>query len=58
MKKISQEKLLLEFFINNPSREIKHPEIVDWAVKEYKKEREKFSEIQIEVLGNFFKKVF
>lgn len=34
---ISQMKLLLEFFENSPSRDIKHPEIVDWATVEYRK---------------------
>lgn len=32
----SQEKLIVEFFKKNPNREIKHPEVVDWAVSEYK----------------------
>lgn len=36
-KKYSQLELLKEFFINNPLREIPHPEVVDWAVNEYKK---------------------
>ncbi|MBU2503967.1 MAG: HNH endonuclease [Nanoarchaeota archaeon] len=33
----NQSNLLLEYFKKNPGREIKHPEIVDWAVNEYKK---------------------
>jgi predicted restriction endonuclease len=34
-KSISQKDLLIEFFKQNPNREIKHPEVVDWAVLEY-----------------------
>jgi hypothetical protein len=34
---LSQEDLIKEFFINNPMRDIKHPEVVDWVVKEWKK---------------------
>lgn len=34
---ISQMKLLMEFFEQNPNRDIAHPEIVDWAVDEFKK---------------------
>ncbi len=34
---ISQLDLLMEFFKKNPKRAIKHPEIVDWATKEWKK---------------------
>jgi predicted restriction endonuclease len=37
MKEISQRDLLIEFFKNNPHRNIFHPEIVDWAMEEYKK---------------------
>lgn len=33
----TQSELLMEFFKNNPKREIKHPEVVDWVVSEYKK---------------------
>lgn len=29
--------LIMEYFRKNPRREIKHPEIVDWVVAEYKK---------------------
>jgi len=32
-----QADLIMEFFKKNPKREIKHPEIVDWVVEEYKK---------------------
>ncbi|MCK4524121.1 HNH endonuclease [candidate division WOR-3 bacterium] len=35
MKKITQKELLIEFFQNNPNRNIKHPEVVDWVVREY-----------------------
>lgn len=34
---ISQNDLIKEFFINNPQRDIAHPEVVDWLVDEYKK---------------------
>jgi hypothetical protein len=33
----SQLELLMEFFKNNPNRDIPHPEIVDWATTEWKK---------------------
>ncbi len=33
--RVSQKKILQEFYINNPNRDILHPEIVDWAVTEY-----------------------
>lgn len=36
-KEIVQEDLLMEFFKKNPNRDISHPEIVDWATKEYKR---------------------
>ena len=34
---ISQIDLVKEFFLNNPSRNIHHPEVVDWVVEEWKK---------------------
>jgi hypothetical protein len=34
-KKISQLDLLKEYFTKNPNRDIKHPEVVDWVVKEF-----------------------
>ncbi|MDR0486491.1 MAG: HNH endonuclease [Elusimicrobiota bacterium] len=37
MSEISQEKLIKEFFVKNPNRDIKHPEVVDWLTAEYKK---------------------
>lgn len=37
IKKISQLELIKEFFINNPLRDIRHPEVVDWVTDEYKK---------------------
>jgi len=37
MSKVTQRSLLIEFFKNNPNRDVKHPEIVDWATEEYKK---------------------
>ncbi|WP_104758934.1 HNH endonuclease [Helicobacter bizzozeronii] len=33
---IRQSDLILEFFKANPNRDIAHPEVVDWVVKEYK----------------------
>lgn len=37
MAVISQKEIIIEFFKNNPNRDIHHPEIVDWAVKEFNK---------------------
>ena len=36
MSEISQQDLLMEYFINHAGRDIQHPEIVDWVVTEYK----------------------
>lgn len=36
-KKITQAEIVIQFFKNNPKRNIKHPEIVDWIVEEWKK---------------------
>jgi hypothetical protein len=36
-KEVVQSSLVMEFFLNNPNREIRHPEIVDWVTGEYKK---------------------
>lgn len=36
-KNLTQKELLIEFFENNPNRDIKHPEVVDWVTTEYKK---------------------
>ncbi|WP_233704372.1 HNH endonuclease [Helicobacter cynogastricus] len=33
---ISQQDLIMEFFKAHPHRNIAHPEVVDWVVKEYK----------------------
>lgn len=33
----TQLDLIMEFFKKNPKRDIKHPEVVDWVVAEYKK---------------------
>ncbi|HQF41366.1 MAG TPA: HNH endonuclease signature motif containing protein [Ignavibacteriaceae bacterium] len=33
---IKQEDLLIEFFKNNPNRDINHPEVVDWVTTQYK----------------------
>lgn len=37
MNKITQNEIILEYFRNNPRRNISHPEIVDWVTKEYLK---------------------
>jgi len=34
---ITQSDLIKEYFQKNPNRDIRHPEIVDWATTEYKK---------------------
>ena len=36
-KKITQLALIMEYFMKHPNRAIKHPEVVDWATKEYQK---------------------
>jgi hypothetical protein len=36
-KPMSQRDFLLEYYKSNPNRNIKHPEIVDWATNEYRK---------------------
>ena len=36
-KEPSQLDLLKEFFLNNPYRDIPHPEVVDWVTKEWQK---------------------
>jgi hypothetical protein len=36
-KPITQNELLIQFFKQNPNRDIPHPEIVDWVVTEYHK---------------------
>lgn len=36
-QKISQKDLLIEFYKNNPNRDIYHPEVVDWCTKEFKR---------------------
>ena len=36
-EKISQLDLIKEFFVNNPLRDISHPEVVDWVVVEFRK---------------------
>ena len=36
-EKITQAAIIMEFFRNNPKREVKHPEIVDWSAKTYLK---------------------
>lgn len=34
---ITQARIIMEYFENNPNRDIPHPEIVDWVTEEYKK---------------------
>ena len=38
MPKISQSELVKQLFQNNPCRDIKHPEVVDWLTTEYKRQ--------------------
>lgn len=38
-RNFSQLDLIKEYFINNPKRDIKHPEVVDWVVKEWKERK-------------------
>ena len=37
MSQLSQNELLKEFFKKNPNRDIKHPEVVDWVMEQFKK---------------------
>lgn len=37
LKNLVQKDLLIQFFKNNPLKDIKHPEVVDWVVEEYRK---------------------
>jgi len=37
MKQITQADIIMEFFHKNPNRNIRHPEIVDWATTEYQR---------------------
>lgn len=34
---MTQEEIIKEYFVANPNRDIKHPEVVDWVTEEYKK---------------------
>lgn len=34
---MTQSEIIMEFFKNNPNRDIKHPEVVDWAANEWEK---------------------
>ena len=36
-EELSQSGLLMEYFQNNPNKDISHPEVVDWAIKEFRK---------------------
>ncbi len=38
---ITQAEIILEYFKQNPKRDIEHSEIVDWVVVEYKKRTNK-----------------
>ena len=35
--KVSQTKIIKQYYLKHPNRNISHPEVVDWAEKEYKK---------------------
>jgi hypothetical protein len=37
MANITQIGLVKEFFLKNPDRDVKHPEVTDWLMKEWKK---------------------
>ena len=37
MKKVKQADLLMQYFMEHPNQDIKHPEIVDWVTEEYKR---------------------
>ena len=37
MNEITQEEMVMEYFINNPNMDIRHPEIVDWVTSEFLK---------------------
>lgn len=37
MEQYTQLEIIMEYFKNNPKRDIKHPEVVDWAVPEYER---------------------
>ncbi|MBC6414151.1 MAG: HNH endonuclease [Chromatiales bacterium] len=41
LKPLSQLDLLMEFFKKNPNKDIPHPEVVDWATREWKKRTSK-----------------
>ena len=34
---LAQSELIKEYYIKHPNKNVKHPEIVDWAVKEWNK---------------------
>ena len=36
-KKLSQNDLIMEYFKAHPNKDIRHPEVVDWVVEEWKK---------------------
>lgn len=48
----SQSDLIMEYFKNHPKREIRPPEVVDWAVATYKKRTGKVFRDPIELYGN------
>ena len=37
MKTLPQREIIIEYFKKHPNRNIKHPEVVDWATAEYEK---------------------
>ncbi len=36
MNKVRQKDLLMQYFIEHPDQDIKHPEVVDWVTEKYK----------------------
>ena len=35
--RVTQRSIITKYFLENPNRELAHPEVVDWATKEYRK---------------------
>lgn len=36
--KVTQRSIILEYFLGHPDMDVHHPDVVDWAVKEYKEQ--------------------
>ena len=47
---IPQSKIIIEYFKKHPNKNIKHPKVVDWAMREYEKRTgEKFRDPDREI---------